>query len=205
MCKALLLTCVAASLCLASASPMSPASPRGEPPVCDPGGPYTTSCSGPLSVVRLDGSGSYDPEGQWMWYQWIETSPDAFIDDPTSPTPNLIFSMAQACERVVRVALIVTAGGESTRCVTFASARDDSEPDLDVPPDVQVKRGDPLHPDHTGWAVAYDLCNPGCSLAWEDTVSASAPAQGVTVIDRTWTGDDGCRRAQGVQRITVVP
>jgi len=198
-------TCLAATLCLLTASPSAEACPRGEPPVCDPGGPYAIACNGPLSVVQLNGSGSYDPDGDLMWFLWLETSPDAFIDDPTSPSPNLIFSMAGACERVVRVALVVTAGGQSTRCTSFVSSRDDAPPHLDLPPDIQIKRGESLDPAHTGWAEVYDQCNPSCSLTWEDTLSASAGGQGAHVIDRTWAGDDGCRRAYGVQRITVVP
>lgn len=55
------------------------------PPVCNPG-PYQTSRG--TEIVTLDGSESYDPDGDDLTYQWISTYPGIVLDDPASATPS---------------------------------------------------------------------------------------------------------------------
>lgn len=53
-----------------------------QPPTADAGGPYVVNEG---SVVQLDGTGSTDPEGNPLTYQWL---PVANLDDPTLAQPT---------------------------------------------------------------------------------------------------------------------
>lgn len=52
------------------------ANANGLPPVADVGGPYTGYES---SIITFDASGSYDPEGDILWYGW-DFDGDGFMD-----------------------------------------------------------------------------------------------------------------------------
>jgi PKD repeat protein len=55
-------------------------------------GPDQTVATG--SQVSLDGMGSFDPDGDLLTYRWqmisLPTGSTAFLDNPTSPTPNFL-------------------------------------------------------------------------------------------------------------------
>lgn len=56
------------------------------PPVADADGPYTADEGSPIS---LDGTGSFDPDGDPLTYSWSVDLPLCSFDDATSPTTNL--------------------------------------------------------------------------------------------------------------------
>ncbi|MEJ2720676.1 MAG: VWA domain-containing protein, partial [bacterium] len=61
--------------------------PVNHPPVPDAGPDQRVECNGwPTSSVMLDATGSYDPDGDALTYNWW--SPGITFDDPTSPTPT---------------------------------------------------------------------------------------------------------------------
>ena len=51
------------------------------PPVADPNGPYVEECQGPVTAVQLDGSASFDPDGDPITFEWQSDCPGAAIDD----------------------------------------------------------------------------------------------------------------------------
>ncbi|MFC1924784.1 PKD domain-containing protein [Chloroflexota bacterium] len=64
--------------------------PSNQPPVADAGSSQTfeqTSSAG--TQVTLDGTGSYDPDGDVITYSWSASG--IIFDDPTSPTPTATF------------------------------------------------------------------------------------------------------------------
>jgi hypothetical protein len=53
------------------------------PPVADANGPYSTDEG---SSIQLDASGSYDPDGDFLWYFW-DLNDDGYYDDSTDIKP----------------------------------------------------------------------------------------------------------------------
>ena len=58
--------------------------PSNIPPVADANGPYSGCIS---ESIHLDGTGSYDPDGTIVSYEW-DLDHDGFYDDATGPTPT---------------------------------------------------------------------------------------------------------------------
>ena len=86
--------------------------------VCNAGGPYVTECDAPLSLVRLNGSGSSDPDRGQLTYQWSSDCPGAVFDDATSPTPTLALDSSKG-PGVCTVALTVrNSFGLTSTCST---------------------------------------------------------------------------------------
>jgi hypothetical protein len=63
--------------------------PSNQPPVCNADGPYDGDCAHP---VMLDGSASYDPDGDPITFLWATDCPGGNFDDPTSEYPMLDLS-----------------------------------------------------------------------------------------------------------------
>ena len=55
------------------------------PPVADIGGPY--SCN-EGDTIQLDASGTYDPDGDYLWYFW-DLDDDGYYDDSTAIKPTV--------------------------------------------------------------------------------------------------------------------
>ncbi|MFC2173378.1 hypothetical protein ACFLU6_12205 [Acidobacteriota bacterium] len=58
-------------------------------PVADAGGPYQLECTNQSVDVQLSGSGSSDPNGDPITFQWQTDCPGASFSDATSPDPIL--------------------------------------------------------------------------------------------------------------------
>jgi len=86
------------------------------PPICDAGGPYTAPCGGPTTSVRLDGTGSSDPDTlDALTFSWSINCPGASFDNPTSPTPVLTLD-TPCCSASCTVTLVVSDGQASSTC-----------------------------------------------------------------------------------------
>ena len=78
------------------------------PPVADAGGPYHEGCGRPPTMIQLDGTDSFDPDGDDLTYFWVSACPGALFDDPTSPTPLLFIDAPPPCPLWCSVELTVT-------------------------------------------------------------------------------------------------
>ncbi|MCH8991051.1 MAG: thrombospondin type 3 repeat-containing protein [Acidobacteria bacterium] len=91
-----------------------------QPPVCDVGGPYSATCTGPTASIMLDGTGSYDPDpGDTLTYEWTTDCPGGSFDDHTSATPTLTAdSFTVTCNVTLKV---TDDGGLFDECSTTVS------------------------------------------------------------------------------------
>ena len=183
-------------------TPAAPAAPVVVP-VCNAGGPYQGECVNGVATVTLDGSASFDPNGQPLEFFWSVECQGAVIVNQTSPVATLMYTMNGLCTaKCGRVDLFVrNPQGEFSRCGTQVTFADSQPPTITCPPDVMIAEGDPTDPSFTGMATASDLCNPSPTVTWSDTTSTGP--NGETIITRTWSVDDGCYRDSCVQVITI--
>jgi len=175
-------------------------------PVCDSGGPYVGECNGLPMSLQLDGSNSYDPNGLPLQFKWGIICGNAWLDDPTSPTPTLFIDTTGICAGAcLRVRLKVSSAGGVSDCVTSINFQDSTPPVITCPPDITITSNQPTDPGKTGFATATDGCNPSPTLTWVDQGANMVTGIGQTTITRTWTADDGCQQSSCVQKITIVP
>ena len=200
---ALLATATQSSLPAAARAPAT-APAGGLVPVCNAGGPSQVECAGTVTPVQLDGTGSFDPGGQPLSFQWSVSCPNATLLNPTSPTPTVLVDMSAACSSACnQVTLRVAAGGTSASCSTTYSVDDSTPPAISCPPDVTISALQSKDPAFTGYATAVDACSAAPVVTYSDQLLPTTID--IKVIQRTWTADDGCLQASCIQLITVVP
>ncbi|GMQ84796.1 MAG: hypothetical protein BMS9Abin07_0361 [Acidimicrobiia bacterium] len=110
------------------------ATPGGNtPPTSDPGGPYRRREGKPL---RLDGSGSSDPDGTIVSYRW--TASGGSFDDPTSKTPMY----TAPDDGIYELTLVVTDDGGLSDSRTTRLVAINAEPHVTAGRDVEIAVGD---------------------------------------------------------------
>ncbi len=110
------------------------ATPGGNtPPTSDPGGPYRSGEGVPL---RLDGSGSFDPDGTIVSYRW--TASGGSFDDPTSKTPMY----TAPDDGVYELTLEVTDNDGLTDSATTTVTVRNADPRVEAGPDAKIRAGD---------------------------------------------------------------
>ena len=149
-------------------------------PVCDANGPYAAECG--LSE-SLDGSGSFDPEGDPLSYLWS----GPFAGSPVAgESPSVVFPTPTGNKLVD---LTVDDGIDSSMCSAAVTVQDTTVPSINGPADVTAECAAPEGtPVGIGTATATDLCDP------DPAVTDDAPAlfqPGDTVVTWTATDDDG--------------
>ena len=168
--------------------------PPNGTPTCDADGPYVAECAGTSTGVKVDGSGSSDPDCDPLTFAW--TGP--FAGSPASGAmPTLTFSGTGD----FGVSLEVMDNENAAKsCNTTVKVQDTTPPVIVAPPAVTVECSGP-----TGQAVALgtpitsDVCDPSL------TVSSDAPALfplGTTIV--TWKAtDDAGLMATATQAVVV--
>jgi len=150
------------------------------PPVCDADGPYTAECGLPAA---LDGTGSYDPDGDPLTFVWS----GPFDPSPSlEPAPTVVF-LSPTGEKTV--SLVVTdSDGESDSCESTVTVQDTLAPYLEAPEDVLTEctsaDGTPVD---LGSPIADDECDDSL------TIGNDAPPLfplGTTTVTWSATDDD---------------
>lgn len=173
----------------------------GPLPNCVAGPNLTVECTGAITGVPLDGTGSSNPLSGPLTYHWEHCpNPNVMLDDPTSATPTFFVDLSQSCQIACQVTLIVRNKNGFANCSILVTVNDTTPPSIACPPDLDLPFGAATDPGSTGSATAHDVCNANPSVAYVDDLS-QAPA----TIRRTWTADDGCETSSCLQTINVAP
>jgi hypothetical protein len=176
-----------------------------QPPTCDADGPYTEECQGAITVISLNGTGSSDPEGDPLTYDWTTDCPGGSFDDDTSPTPTLSVDSSNGCNVTCAVSLTVTdAFGLAAMCESQVTIQDTITPDITCPSDITIECDESSEPSNTGMATATDDCDPNPTIGYSDVVTPGDCPNEET-ITRTWTATDACGKTSScVQTVEVV-
>ncbi len=184
-------------------------------PICNVAPTQIIECTGPITAVQLDGSGSFDPDGDPLQYKWTKMCVPAVFDDDEIATPMLLVDMTGLCQQecgAIRLRVRDPQGAFSI-CGTAVLVRDTLPPSLAVPPDALElwttgwpTQTDPATNPSIGMAQAMDLCTADPMITFSDVVTPGVPPSGVEqVITRTWTTTDDCgNQVSDVQVITLV-
>lgn len=177
---------------------------RNQPPVAD-AGQMETVAEG--NVAQLDGSGSYDPEGDTLTYAWIQLDgPAVMLDDASISKPSFATPDVGSGGAVLHFQLIVTDshGASSTPAavevdVTYVNR----PPTANAGNEQTVNEGDMVHlsgsgtdPDNNTLTFLWtQLSGPQVSLSDPTDPNATLTAPQVTcagdVVVMTLTVDDG--------------
>ena len=143
-------------------------------PICEIAESDVVECSGDVTSILLDGSGSFDPDGDELTFAWSVDCPEASFDDPSSPTPNLIVESSGQCAIACSVTLLVSDDSDaSSECSIGISVVDTTEPSLIVPAPITIECSSPS---------GVPVSDPRIQ-AWLSSVSASDSCNGVTITN----------------------
>jgi hypothetical protein len=169
-----------------------------QPPVADAGGDQQVECAGPLTDVSLDGSLSYDPDGDVLSFEWFEAG--SSIATEASPVVGLTLGLHE-------LELVVTdSKGVAANDTVIIDVVDTTAPVIAPNPDLNLPN-DPRFCSATLSPTpvqAYDACDdPVVVGARDDGAELDAPYYaGTTVI--TWTASDlSGNSATSTQRVVV--
>jgi len=94
-----------------------------EAPICDAKGPYAAECTGSSTNVTLDGSGSWDPEGEPLFYLWE----GPFV---ASPAAGVLPTVAFDEPGEFTINLEVSDGFKTARCSSTVTIEDTAPPEI---------------------------------------------------------------------------
>jgi subtilisin family serine protease len=166
------------------------------PPVCDANGPYTAECG---MGTQLDGTGSYDPDGDPLTYTWegpFDSSPES------GAMPTVIFPAPTGLKSVDLT--VTDAIGDSDSCSAPVTVQDTLDPSITAPDDVLDECTSPAGtPADLGTPVTDDACDealmvtndapplfplgatPVLWTATDDSGNSASDSQTVTIVDTT--------------------
>lgn len=178
--------------------------PPNDPPICDANGPYSAECQGTTTILSLDGTGSYDPDGGSLAYTWNTSCPGGSFNDPGIPMPELTVNSSSS-EVDCSASLTVTdIEGSSDSCSSTVTVADTSAPALACPADTIIECDQSPEPAVTGSASAIDVCDPNPAVTFSDAIIPGACPEEST-ITRVWTATDASGNTSScAQTIEVV-
>lgn len=106
-------------------------------PVCVAGGDIAVVRQADQTVIPLDGSLSYDENGDPMSYVWSTGCPGAVFSNPNGPITTLTIDTPNGATVDCSVRLRVEANGQVSFCRLFITVQDDPDPiclPLDIKP-----------------------------------------------------------------------
>ncbi len=174
--------------------------------VCNSGGPYAIACDAPAPhVIQLDGSGSSDPQGGELTYEWVPSCSGMTVDDDAIESPKLTLDPPLNC-RTCFVTLYLTDedGGQAT-CNDLVNVTDETPPEIGEPEAIDAcykfVAGAQSAACAALQAVATDNCDP--SLTCQAT-STTGPNESCEYSVTTSIVDECDNRSETVEFQTHV-
>jgi len=162
------------------------------PPVCDANGPYLAECG---VAIDLDGTGSVDPNGDSLSFDW---QGPIVGGSTTGPTPSVVFPAPTGLKSVQ---LTVDDGVDTDQCSSPVTVQDTLNPTVTPPADVTAECADPNGTAVIiGNATAVDTCDPS-PLITDDAPALFPP--GDSTVNWTATDADG-NQDSAQQTVSVV-
>ncbi|SNB47923.1 HYR domain-containing protein [Geobacter sp. DSM 9736] len=145
---------------------------RNAPPQANPGVSQTYECSGPLTAVTLDGSGSLDPDGDTLSYSWS----GPFGTATGSPVLTMLARGIHA------ITLTVSDGKATDTASVTVSISDTVSPTVIADPAVTIEATGPTGAPYSLPVTATDVCGLDRMVV---TPSLSVYPMGTTVVTAT--------------------
>ncbi len=174
---------------------------QNTPPVADAGADQVVECECNTEVgtkITLDGSGSYDVDGDPLTYTWS----GPFVESPVhGATPTV--TLEDGCPGEYVVTLVVNDGIEDSKPdEVLVTVVDTTPPVISCPADVTLECPADTGVEASGSATGIDTCGT-VTITHSDQWHPGCGSTGI--LTRTWTATDECgNESSCVQVITVV-
>ncbi|MCE9594390.1 MAG: PKD domain-containing protein [Planctomycetes bacterium] len=112
----------------------TPSAPQNALPVCVTNADFTVTRQGPTTKIQLDGSFSYDDDGDPLLFEWT-ACPGSSFSDATTPVTTLTLDTPTNTTYLCGVRLVVTDGKDKSFCRLFVTVEPGPlTPPLDIEP-----------------------------------------------------------------------
>ncbi|MHC4501535.1 MAG: LamG-like jellyroll fold domain-containing protein [Planctomycetota bacterium] len=174
---------------------------QNTPPVADAGPDQVVECACSTAQgtkVTLDGTGSYDVDGDLLTYTWS----GPFVESPEQGTAPTV-TLDGGCPDNYVITLVVNDGIEGSEADdVMITVVDTTPPDINCPADVTLGCPADTSVEANGSATAGDMCG-SATIAHSDVWQPGCGNTGT--LTRTWTATDGHGNSSScMQTITVI-